>query len=155
LAKVRQLEEQSRQNQKLNFDIAKKARPLSLLKARETVWVKGDGGETTGTVVTDTQQSGLFYMIETPKGSIRRNRRHLAPASILKDGTFASDSFDQNMDIRDNLIPVSENASSNANETVPPIGQDRIAHKSVSVDQNPSRTTRSGLVSKPVDRLNL
>jgi hypothetical protein len=42
LAKVLQLEEQSRQNQKLNFDIAKKARPLSSLKAGETVWVKGD-----------------------------------------------------------------------------------------------------------------
>ena len=155
LAKVRQLEEQSRHNQKLNFDIAKKARPLSSLKAGETVWVKGDGGGTTGTVVTETQQSDRSYIIETPKGSIRRNRRHLAPASMLKDDVFASDSFDQDMDIRDNVIPVSENVSNNANETVPPIGQDRIEQKSVSVNQNASQTTRSGRVSKPVERLSL
>ena len=155
MAKVRQLEEQSRHNQKLNFDIAKKARPLSSLKAGETVWVKGDGGGTTGTVVTETQHSDRSYIIETPKGSIRRNRRHLAPASMLKDDIFASDSFDQDMDIRDNVIPVSENVSNNSNETVPPNGQDRIEQKSVSVNQNASRTTRSGRVSKPVERLNL
>jgi hypothetical protein len=105
--------------------------------------------------MTETQQSDRSYIIETPKGLIRRNRHHLAPANMLKDGVFASDSFDQKMDIRDNVIPVDEEASNNANETVPPIGEDRIEQKSVSVNQNTSRTTRSGRVVKLVERLNL
>lgn len=40
LERVRQVEEQYHQNQKFNYDKARRARPLSQLNAGETVWVK-------------------------------------------------------------------------------------------------------------------
>ncbi|XP_062590681.1 uncharacterized protein K02A2.6-like [Saccostrea cucullata] len=95
LERVRQVEVQYRQNQKLNFDKSRRARPLSQLNTGETVWVKGEGGGTTGTVKARTQQSDRSYIIETDNGPIRRNRRHLEPASMLKDEVFASDTFDE------------------------------------------------------------
>lgn len=64
MERVRQIEEQYCQNQKFNFDKARRARPLSQLNAGETVWVKGEGGGTTGTVVAKTQQSDRSYKIE-------------------------------------------------------------------------------------------
>lgn len=53
-----------------------------------------EGGGTTGTVVAKTQQSDRSDIIETDNGAIRRNRRHLEPANMLKDKAFASDTFD-------------------------------------------------------------
>lgn len=93
LERVRQVEEHYRPNQ--NFDKARRTRPLSQLNAEETVWVKGESGGITGTIVAKTPQSDHSYIIKTASGAIRRNRRHLEPANMLKDAVFVSDTFDQ------------------------------------------------------------
>lgn len=157
LERVRQVEEQYRQNQKFNFDKARRARPLSQLNAGETVWVKGEGGGTTGTVIDKTQQSDRSYIIETDNGAIRRNRRHLEPANMLKDEVFASDTFDQDNNMQSVKNPLCENVccekllctSQNQSAT------NDVNDQHVRADQKSSRITRSGRVSKPVQRLDL
>lgn len=63
-----------------------------------------EGGGTTGTVVAKTQQSDRSDIIETDNGAIRRNRRHLEPANMLKDEAFASDKFDQDNNMQNHEL---------------------------------------------------
>lgn len=116
-----------------------------------------EGGGTTGTVVAKTQQSDRSDIIETDNGAIRRNRRHLEPANMLKDEAFASDTFDQDNNMQSVKNLMCENV---CGEKLSCTSQNQsatyvVSDKHVRVDQKSSRITRSGRVSKPVQRPDL
>ena len=65
---------------KAKFDVRHRTKELTPLCTGDTVWITDQ--QTEGTVV---QSSGpRSYQVETPSGTIRRNRRHLNP---LRDST--------------------------------------------------------------------
>ncbi|KAL0166592.1 hypothetical protein M9458_038436, partial [Cirrhinus mrigala] len=76
LEKLKKIELTYRQKQKQNFDRRHKAHDMAYLRPGEHVWVK-DTSER-GTVVS-TAGSPRSYLIETPRGTLRRNRFHLSP----------------------------------------------------------------------------
>lgn len=114
-----------------------------------------EGGGTTGTVVAKTQQSDRSDIIETDNGAIRRNRRHLEHANMLKDEAF--DTFDQDNNMQSVKNLMCENvcgeklSCTSQNQSATHV----VSDKHVRVDQKSSRITRSGRVSKPVQRLDL
>ena len=61
-------------NIKRNFDVRHRANTLETLLPGQQVWIFGrrDGG-----VVVDQSQSPRSYIVSTPTGDLRRNRRHL------------------------------------------------------------------------------
>ena len=73
------IEQAYRQKQKLNYDRRHRARNLPLLRQGDHVWVK-DILER-GTVVSNAG-TPRSYIVETPRGTLRRNRYHLSPTPI-------------------------------------------------------------------------
>ncbi|KAL5004391.1 hypothetical protein ScPMuIL_017847 [Solemya velum] len=82
LAQIRERETRERETQKKNFDCSHQARSLPKLQPGQAVWVRGPGGGFGGTV-TSSAGSDRSYVIETPTGQVRRNRRHLVSAPML------------------------------------------------------------------------
>ena len=74
---------------KRNFDIHHRANTLDPLSPGQQVWISGrrDSG-----VVVEQSQSPRSYIVATPTGDVRRNRRHLTriPDSENKTRTNTS-----------------------------------------------------------------
>ena len=79
---LRTKEEWIKDRQKRNFDTRHRARSLSPLQTGDAVWVADN--EKSGTVVEES--APCSYLVATPDGTYRRNRRHListTPQSLL------------------------------------------------------------------------
>ena len=74
LQKFRTSDEEAKQRQKENYDLRHGVKPLPELEHGTEVWVTNRGKRGTITSKTNTPRS---YIINTPEGTIRRNRRHL------------------------------------------------------------------------------
>lgn len=142
---------------KVQLRQSKESETVISVKCRRNSLGEEEGGGTTGTVVAKTQQSDRSDIIETDNGAIRRNRRHLEPANMLKDEAFASDTFDQdnNMQSVKNLMCANVCGEKLSCTSQNQSATNVVSDKHVRVDQKSSRITRSGRVSKPVQRLDL
>ena len=71
---VRERETMTKASIKRNFDIRHRANTLDPLSPGQQVWISGrrDSG-----VVIEQSQSPRSYIVATPTGNVRRNRRHL------------------------------------------------------------------------------
>ena len=71
---VSEKEAMRKANIKRNFDVRHRANTLDPLPAGQQVWISGrrDGG-----VIVEQSQSPRSYIVSTPTGDLRRNRRHL------------------------------------------------------------------------------
>ena len=76
MEKLRVNEAESKEKQRLNFNHRHNAAPLKALQPGIPVHIKDMG--TTGTV-TRAAETPRSYMIETEKGTVRRNRSHVNP----------------------------------------------------------------------------
>ena len=76
MEKPREREAESKEKQRLNFNHRHNAAPLKALRAGNPVHIKDMG--TTGTV-TRAAETPRSYVIETEKGTVRRNRSHVNP----------------------------------------------------------------------------
>lgn len=137
---------------KVQLRQSKESEAVISVKCRRNSLGEEEGEGTTGTVVAKTQQSD-----RSDNGAIRRNRRHLEPANMLKDEAFASDTFDQDNNMQSVKNLMCENvcgeklSCTSQNQSATNV----VSDKHVRVDQKSSRITRSGRVSKPVQRLDL
>ena len=76
---LKRTEQTYRQKQKQNYDRRHRAHDMPLLQQGDHVWVK-DTLER-GTVVSNAS-TPRSYIVETPRGTLRRNRYHLSPTPI-------------------------------------------------------------------------
>eukprot|EP00731_Ephydatia_muelleri_P017051 Em0010g149a len=74
LQKFRTSDEETKQRQKENYDLRHGVKTLPELEHGTEVWVTNRGKRGTITSKTNIPRS---YIINTPEGTIRRNRRHL------------------------------------------------------------------------------
>ena len=116
---LRTKEEWIKDRQKRNFDTRHRARSLSPLQTGDAVWVADN--EKSGTVVEESAPRS--YLVATPDGTYRRNRRHLISTTPP--------------------ITTPMNQPTQEAENSPTVGirRDNIVQ------------TRSGRISKPPDRL--
>lgn len=163
LGEVREREKQDRMTLKVNFDEKHRARPQPKLHPGETVWVKGS--ETSGTVVKSTVND-RSYVIDTPSGQIRRNRRHLEsapmiPVSDVDDDNDSASVNQSNQSSQNDTSPVNASQSqSGASRSSPNRKTDKtpVVKKTDISNRNSSDgrvVTRSGRVSNPVKRMDL
>ena len=76
MEKLREREAESKEKQRLNFNYRHNAAPLKAPQPGNPVHIKDMG--TTGTV-TRAAETPRSYVIETEKGTVRRNRSHVNP----------------------------------------------------------------------------
>lgn len=161
LAQIRERETRERETQKENFDCSHQARSLPKLQPGQAVWVRGPGGGFGGTV-TSSAGSDRSYVIETPTGQVRRNRRHLVSAPMLIPENPQVEDHDDHektvnsSSVRESLKTVTPKITVQT-ETLSPenIVQTHDQNTRTS-SSTPGRTvTRSGRVSKPVKKMNL
>ena len=69
-------EQQHKGKQEKNFDRRHRTLALPIIPDGSDVWISAERGERRGTVVTEAQ-TPRSYIVETPTGSVRRNRSHL------------------------------------------------------------------------------
>lgn len=137
--KLHQTETKNRLYSKQNYDRARKSHSLPLLKKGDSVYIKDANIE--GKVIQEASRPRSF-VIDTPRSTIERNRRHLVRLNKRVD-------FNKDID-----FPNQANVgNSNYTDFTAPV-------KSVETDKNMSTQntgymTRSGRLSKPPDKLDL
>ena len=139
LVKLKQKEELYRTNQQRNHDQRHKAKELSKLKTGETVWIRDQ--DRMGKVLTPSP-SLRSYIVQTEKGTLRRNRAALVP-------TKPTELEQQETDIAPELLSPSE---------VPPVEYEPARHLAATTQETKqpdthSKVTRSGRVVKQPKRL--
>ena len=142
--KIAERENSVREQTKLNYDNRRRARPLQPLEEGDRVHVKNL--KTDGNIV----QSALFprsYIVDTPRGTIRRNRRHLVK---LHQPSSADDTpVHQPISADDTPVPreiCRENTGKNNNSM--PVQTHETLPEGATL-------TRSGRISKPPERLQI
>ena len=142
--KIAERENYVREQTKLNYDNRRRARPLQPLEEGDRVHVKNL--KTDGNIV----QSALFprsYIVDTPRGTIRRNRRHLVK---LHQPSSADDTpVHQPISADDTPVPreiCRENTGKNNNSM--PVQTHETLPEGATL-------TRSGCISKPPERLQI
>ncbi|XP_064622558.1 uncharacterized protein LOC135484804 [Lineus longissimus] len=143
---LRKKEEEYRRKMTLNADKHHAARSLPQLGIGDTVWIPDK--EVTGSI-SGHAETPRSYVVTTPKGTFRRNRRslcQLAPSlNTDQDSQVAPDISDHssvsNGESGTVAVETSQNDTSNS------AGQ--------STPRPPVVTTRSGRISKPAVRLDL
>ena len=66
-----------KQQQKENFDIRQRTKPLPDIPPQTDVWITTNRDHSPGTV-TATTDAPRSYLVETPSGTVRRNRAQLS-----------------------------------------------------------------------------
>ncbi|MCG7878633.1 MAG: RNase H-like domain-containing protein [Candidatus Thiodiazotropha endolucinida] len=128
--KIKQRENHVKSQTKLSYDTRKRARHFQPLENGDRVYVKNL--QTDGSIVKST----IFprsYIVDTPRGTVRRNRRHLVKLNKTADNENSRDSAGENNGLA-NSTP-----SKDLQQTIP---------EGVTV-------TRSGRISKPPERLQI
>ncbi|XP_062855259.1 uncharacterized protein K02A2.6-like [Trichomycterus rosablanca] len=80
--KLKETENIYRQKQKQNYDRRHKTHDMTHLHPGKHVWVKDTDERGTVVSAADTPRS---YMVETPRGTFRRNRFHLSPTPVAPE----------------------------------------------------------------------
>ncbi len=127
-SQLREKEKLMRERQQRNFDHHHRATDLKPLQAGGHVWIPDKQAE--GTVVEETNPRS--YVVKTPSGTYRRNRRHLIP------------------------LPQPQPGADDAEHESSVASSDSEAPKQIENDNSEtdgSVRTRSGRVSKPPERL--
>ena len=130
ISQLREKEKQMKEKQRKNFDRHHRATDLKPLQTGASVWIPDNSSE--GTVVGETNPRS--YVVQTPSGTYRRNRRQLIP------------------------LPQSANDSAITGENIStspitPLDTEAVpAPKQMNADSAAVRT-KSGRISKPPDRL--
>ena len=132
-SKLKEKEKQLRERQRKNFNHHHRAVDLKPLQAGDNVWIPDTSSE--GTVVTETNPRS--YVVQTPDGIYRRNRRHLLllPQPVTNDTNTGGNT----------QVNPTESAPSTDTKDVPDTAEIDADHSVV--------RTRSGRISKPPDRL--
>ena len=145
--KLQAKENAMRSRSKQNYDLRKQARLKPNLLSGENVYVKDF--KVDGKVITEANRP-RSYIVDTPRGVISRNRRHLVK---IKNSNFDSQECEgEQTDDRENLqnsgnLPNPDYDSKICSTPLSPI------NSPISSDKH--YVTRSGRVSKPPDKLNL
>ena len=139
LVKLKQKEEVYRTNQQRNHDQRHKAKEQSKLKTGEAVWIRDQ--DRMGKVLTPSR-SPRSYIVQTEKGTLRRNRAALVP-------TKPTELEQQETDIAPELLSQSE---------VPPVEYEPAKHPAAPTQETKqpdtySKVTPSGRVVKQPKRL--
>ena len=134
---LRQREIQYKQRQKFNYDKRHRASNLEKLEPNDNVYVKDQ--QTWGKVKQEAN-TPRSYIIETQKGDVRRNRRHLAKTVNNEQSDVAKTVNNEQYDVE--------------------IFVDNDSGKSADLEQQKQSDsehyiTRSGRISKPPTRLDL
>ena len=134
---LRQREIQYKQRQKFNYDKRHRASNLEKLEPNDNVYVKDQ--QTWGKVKQEAN-TPRSYIIETQKGDVRRNRRHLAKTVNNEQSDVAKTLNNEQYDVE--------------------IFVDNDSGKSADLEQQKQSDsehyiTRSGRISKPPTRLDL
>ena len=141
LVKLKQKEEVSRTNQQRDHDQRHKVKELSKLKTGETVWIRDQ--DRMGKVLTPSPLLlPRSYIVQTEKGTLRRNRAALVP-------TKPTELEQQETDIALELLSPSE---------VPPVEYEPAKYPAAPTQETKqpdthSKVTRSGRVVKQPKRL--
>ena len=128
---VKEKEEKIRERQQKNFNNHHQARQLRPHHTGEHVYIPDNASE--GTVVEEP--SPRLYVVQTPNGTYKRNRRHLFPLPPDNDSQSSTSDSQSNIDISTE----GNNPDNPDLESLPP---------------NTCRT-KSGRISRPSERLNL
>ncbi|RVE55527.1 hypothetical protein OJAV_G00235410 [Oryzias javanicus] len=101
MKRLRETEQKYRYKLQQNYNSRHRAHDLSQLQPGDHVWVKGL--QERGTVVSaaDTPRS---YVVETPKGVLRRNRYHLSPTPVAPDTPVISPPEEDNTDPEEDRV---------------------------------------------------
>ena len=140
-------EEIYRSNQRQSFNRRHRAKELPDLTNGDSVWIRDQ--DRLGKIQGRTEQPRSF-IIETEKGTLRRNRSALvkaelqAPSKVDKQTTFNSTSSDHAVQDTEEMTGLSK----------PPCTTTEVPMQPVS-SQTPPLQTRSGRIVKPPDRLDL
>jgi hypothetical protein len=136
-----QKEQNYRNYYKENYDKSKRAQYLPPLREGDGVFVKDMGIE--GKIIKEDSRPRSF-IVETPKSTIARNRRHLVKLNKQVH-------FDKEID-----IPVTGYQSPVSSEKPDSqLSQGQNCTNAESESSNNAYVTRSGRVSRPPDRLDL
>ncbi|XP_033725166.1 uncharacterized protein LOC117315132 [Pecten maximus] len=161
---VRDKELLDRTSQKHHFDRSHRAVQRPELHPGETVWVKGPSGGFSGTITKSVNDHS--YLVRTPSGQIRRNRRQLVQAPAMRpDIPHTRGSGDVPSDVKE---PSNQTVCSNPVKAPKPTGSPKSktgSSTSVSVNNSSeigvgskcdnATVTRSGRVSVAPNRMDL
>lgn len=152
--KVRKADEKSKTNMRLHYNNGHGARTLNPVCVRDNVRVKTDkpGNWTESGTVTSADYGGRSYVIDTPRGLLRRNRRH-----IQRTGYERPDQTDHDLDVQFELLEPSSEQMPAATCNVPTLetgnsnnSNEYIANNNAvperareSVKESPQVTTRT------------
>ena len=76
LEEFRKLNQKFKARQKRDFDKRHRAKESDAIPCDSPVWITSEGGRAEGTVVSPAN-SPRSYLVETPSGTVRRNRIHV------------------------------------------------------------------------------
>ena len=146
IRKLQTNENQMRSKVQNNYNRKKRARPKQQLVKGENVFVKDF--KTDGKVLTEACRP-RSYIIDTPRGILHRNRRHLIKIqnSNFDNTEEECTGFNSKTDLCDKQNDTASHAT-----PLPHISQDVSQSDN---DNNSHYVTRSGRISKPPDRLDL
>lgn len=146
LSEFRQQDEKYKTQQKLAFDQRHRARSLPPLPTDSPVIVRTRDRQTPGIVVADTP-APRSYMVQTPTGTLRRNRQHLVPLPPESSSPTLAPPPPE----------FSSPTNSEATTDTTPIGSPPCNNRTIlPPPRSPIMTrTKTGTTIKPPDRLNL
>ena len=94
---IRRADEKSKETYKKQYDAKHGARALPVLQPQDCVLIKTDDEKTWqdfGRILRPADASGRSYLIKTPTGVIRRNRKHLQQVPSVPDADDLPDPLD-------------------------------------------------------------
>ena len=125
------------------------ARNIASLKNAYNVYVKNLSVE--GEIAREANSS---YVIDTPRGRVERNRRHLAKLNSYVNEPIQNHTEDQTFEIPENPSNDSPSATVESNLD-PPLSQLYSENGNSNITTSEHYITKSGRLSKPPDKLNL
>lgn len=135
ISEFRKIDSKLKDIQKMNYDHSHRVQTKSMLKSGDNVWVKNQNTCIPGIVKQSTNERS--YIIDTPRGSIRRNRRHLSKTSMPV------------------LVKTEEPLHSEIGEDWEDFDPGIVRNESSGEMTSSQTVTRSGRVSKAPTRLDL
>ena len=145
---VAKKEEIYRSNQKNNFDRRHQVHELPDLTTGESVWIRDQ--DRLGTVQGRTQHPGS-YLVETKKGTVRRNRSALVKAESHSTPVKGDNQDTRTSSVSDQPVDDSDGHSAAASPCV----TSDVSRKHLVCRESGLMQTRSGRIVRPPNRLDL
>ncbi|MES9993111.1 MAG: RNase H-like domain-containing protein, partial [Candidatus Thiodiazotropha sp.] len=145
-SELQQKERVAREYSKRNYDVRKRARTMVPLNEGDCVFVKNFNTE--GKVVRQADRP-RSYVIETPRGVISRNRRHIVKLSKNVEVSEPSD-LTSSAETQNSEMPINQPDCYDNKESDTPSSQEMQSSRE---NSDNVYVTRSGRISKPPERL--